>query len=67
MKQQEKREYSLVNIDAYDLDGNVVRSYTSIVYNTGKMYSIEESVLNTDDKGKEKLEKLEARYNIKDK
>jgi len=67
MKQQEKREYSLVNIDAYDLDGNVVRSYTSIVYDTGKMYSIEESVLNTDDKRKEKLEKLEARYNIKDK
>ncbi len=67
MKQQEKREYNMVNIDAYDLDGNVVRSYTSIVYDTGKMYSIEESVLNTDDKRKEKLEKLEARYNIKDK
>ncbi len=67
MKQQEKREYSLVNIDAYDLDGNVVRSYTSIVYDTGKMYSIEESALNTDDKGKEKLEQLKVKYNIKDK
>ena len=58
--QSVENEYEIVTLDAYDLEGNVVRSYTSVLQDTGKGFVVEESILNIGDsseKNKELLEK----------